>query len=125
MFFGLANWRNSDITRFRHYLGVDPAAVLKAQLRVEAAPLICALPYRLAAVHGWGWVIAAVTGSALSHNSLPITATLALLPLLTRPQILQRHGRRKLALTGLLVLICTAFSLTQPAVMKKTEQLTV
>ena len=65
------------------------------------------------------WVIAAVTGSALSHNSLPITATLALLPQLTRPQILQRHGRRKLAPAGLLVIICTAFSLTQPAVMEK------
>ena len=187
VFFALANWGTSDITRFSHYLGVDPAAVLKEQLWVAAAPLICALPYRLAAVHGavaaglalvplllsrtlqrpgwggiwallvlwspllrnflqngvtrqalatllivplmlrlagwcrlrWGWVIAAVTGSALSHNSLPITATLALLPLLTRPQLVQRHGRRTLALAAVLVLICTAFSLTQPAVMEK------
>ena len=28
VFFALANWGTSDITRFSHYLGVDQAAVL-------------------------------------------------------------------------------------------------
>ena len=32
---------------------------------------------------GWGWVAAAVAGSGLAHNSLPITTILALVPALT------------------------------------------
>ena len=52
MFFALANWGTSDITRFSHYLAIDPHEVLDEPLWIAAAPLISALPYRLASIHG-------------------------------------------------------------------------
>ena len=52
VFFALANWGTSDITRFSHYLTIDPGNVVNEPLWVAAAPLISALPYRLASVHG-------------------------------------------------------------------------
>ena len=52
VFFALANWGTSDITRFSHYLAIDPGNVVNEPLWVAAAPLISALPYRLASVHG-------------------------------------------------------------------------
>ena len=187
VFFALANWGTSDITRFSHHLGINPGAVLNEPLWVAAAPLICALPYRLASVHGlvaaglalmplllarllqrpgwggfwallvlwspllrnflqngvtrqamatvlimplllrlagwsrlhWGWVGAAIAGSALAHNSLPLTTGMALVPLLTRPGLLQRTGLRSILLATLLVVTCIGLSLSQPAVLEK------
>ena len=52
VFFALANWGTSDITRFSYYLAIDPHDVLDEPLWIAAAPLISALPYRLASVHG-------------------------------------------------------------------------
>jgi hypothetical protein len=187
LFFTLANWGTSDITRFSHYLAIDPRDVLDEPLWIAAAPLISALPYRLASLHGlvaggyavvplmlsratqrpqwgglwallvlwspllrnflqngvtrqalatvlitplllrvagwcqigWGWVAAAVAGSALAHNSLPITTTLALVPVLTRPGLVQNTGRRTIALASLLVLVSIGIALSQPAVLEK------
>ena len=187
LFFTLANWGTSDITRFSHYLAISPGEVLDEPLWIAAAPLISALPYRLASLHGlvaggyalvplmlsratqrlqwgglwallvlwspllrnflqngvtrqalatvlitplllrvagwcqigWGWVAAAVAGSALAHNSLPITTTLALVPVLTRPGLLQNTGRRTITLASLLVLVSIGIALSQPAVIEK------
>ena len=44
VFFALANWGTSDITRFSHYLAIDPHDVLDEPLWIAAAPLISALP---------------------------------------------------------------------------------
>ena len=52
LFFTLANWGTSDITRFSHYLAISPGEVLDEPLWIAAAPLISALPYRLASLHG-------------------------------------------------------------------------
>ena len=52
VFFALANWGTSDITRFSQYLAIDPHDVLDEPLWIAAAPLISALPYRLASIHG-------------------------------------------------------------------------
>ena len=187
LFFTLANWGTSDITRFSHYLAIDPRDVLDEPLWIAAAPLISALPYRLASLHGlvavgyavvplmlsratqrpqwgglwallvlwspllrnflengvtrqalatvlitplllrvagwcqigWGWVAAAVAGSALAHNSLPITTTLALVPVLTRPGLLQNTGRRTITLASLLVMVSIGIALSQPALIEK------
>ena len=167
---------------------LTPGEVLDEPLWIAAAPLISALPYRLASLHGlvaggyalvplmlsratqrpqwgglwallvlwspllrnflqngvtrqalatvlitplllrvagwcqigWGWVAAAVAGSALAHNSFPITTTLALVPvLLTRPGLLQNTGRRTITLASLLVLVSIGIALSQPAVIEK------
>ena len=187
VFFALANWGTSDITRFSHFLAIDPSEVLDEPLWIAAAPLISALPYRLASIHGlvaggfalvplllarvlqrpqwgglwallvlwspllrnflqngvtrqalatvlitpllmrvagwcpigWGWVTAAVAGSALAHNSLPITTTLALVPALTRPGLLQNTGRRIIVLASCLMLLSVGIALSQPAVLEK------
>ena len=187
VFFGLANWGTSDITRFSHHLAIDPHDVLDEPLWIAAAPLISALPYRLASIHGlvaggfalvplalarvlqrpqwgglwallvlwspllrnflqngvtrqalatvlitpllirvagwcpigWGWVTAAIAGSGLAHNSLPITTTLALVPALTRPGLLQNTGRRTIVLASCLVLLSVGIALSQPAVLEK------
>lgn len=187
LFFALANWGTSDIARFSHHLGVNPADVLNEPLWLAAAPLICALPYRMATVHGlvaaayalvplllarvmqrpwwggfwallvlwsallrnflqngvtrqalatvlitplllrmagwcrpgWRWIAAAIAGSALAHNSFPITVALALVPLLSRPGLIQRTGLRPIALASLLVLGSAGLVLTQQAVMEK------
>lgn len=187
VFFTLANWGTSDITRFSHYLAIDPRDVLDEPLWIAAAPFISALPYRLASLHGlvaggyalmplllsratlrpqwgglwallvlwspllrnflqngvtrqalatvlitplllrvagwcqvgWGWVAAAVAGSALAHNSLPITTTLALVPVLTRPELLRKTGWRNITLASLLVIVSVVIALSQPAVIEK------
>ena len=187
LFFALANWGTSDIARFSHHLGVNPADVLNEPLWLAAAPLICTLPYRMASVHGlvaagyalvplllarvmqrpwwggfwallvlwsallrnflqngvtrqalatvlitpllmrvagwwrpgWRWIAVAIAGSALAHNSFPITVSLALVPLLSRPGLIQRTGLRSIALASLLVLGSAGLVLTQPAVLEK------
>ena len=68
---------------------------------------------------GWGWVAAAVAGSALAHNSLPITTTLALVPVLTRPGLLQNTGRRTITLASLPVMVSIGIALSQPALIEK------
>ncbi|QEY32436.1 hypothetical protein EVJ50_09610 [Synechococcus sp. RSCCF101] len=52
VFFALANWGTSDIARFNHFLGVDPTRVLDEPFWLLLAPLIVALPYRMASVQG-------------------------------------------------------------------------
>ena len=73
VFFALANWGTSDITRFSHYLAIDPGNVVNEPLWVAAAPLISALPYRLASVHG------------------AVAAGLATVPLLLAKQLQQKQ----------------------------------
>ena len=187
VFFALANWGTSDITRFSHYLAIDPGNVVNEPLWVAAAPLISALPYRLASVHGavaaglatvplllakqlqqkqwggiwallvlwspllrnflqngvtrqalatlliipvvlhtagwyrfhWGWVGACIAGSALGHNSLPLTLLLALVPLATRPGVMEKTEMPHLLKAGGLLLGSMVLSLSQPAVLEK------
>jgi hypothetical protein len=187
VFFALANWGTSDITRFSHYLAIDPSEVLDEPLWIAAAPLISALPYRLASLHGlvaggfalvplllarvlqrpqwggiwallvlwspllrnflqngvtrqalatvlitpllmrvagwwhisWAWVAAAIAGSALSHNSLPITTSLALVPALTRPELLKYTSWRTITLASCLLLLSVGIAFSQPAVLDK------
>ena len=187
VFFALANWGTSDITRFSHYLAIDPGNVVNEPLWVATAPLISLLPYRLASVHGavaaglatvplllakqlqqkqwggiwallvlwspllrnflqngvtrqalatlliipvvlhtagwyrfhWGWVGACIAGSALGHNSLPLTLLLALVPLATRPGVLEKTEMPHLLKAGGLLLGSMVLSLSQPAVLEK------
>ena len=70
---------------------------------------------------GWRWIAAAIAGSALDHNSFSITVSLALVPFLSRPGLIQRTGLRSIAITSLLALGSAGLVLTQPAVLEKLE----
>ena len=52
VFFALANWGTSDITRFNHFMASDPGRVLEEPLWLALAPVIMALPYGMASVQG-------------------------------------------------------------------------
>ncbi len=52
LFFTLASWGNSDITKLSHFLPHDLALVKGEPFWQATAPLVSLLPYRMAAVHG-------------------------------------------------------------------------
>ncbi|MFN7739886.1 MAG: hypothetical protein ACK5RA_06480 [Cyanobacteriota bacterium] len=52
LFFTLASWGTSDITKLSHFLSVDRAAIKGEPFWLLVAPLIVLLPFRMAMVHG-------------------------------------------------------------------------
>ena len=52
LFFSLASWGTSDITKLSHFLSFDRSAVKGEPFWLVVAPLIMALPFRMATVHG-------------------------------------------------------------------------
>ena len=52
LFFTLASWGTSDITKLSHFLSVDRAAIRGEPFWLLVAPLIVLLPFRMAMVHG-------------------------------------------------------------------------
>jgi len=52
LFFTLASWGTSDITKLNHFLSVDRAAIKGEPFWLLVAPLIVVLPFRMAMVHG-------------------------------------------------------------------------
>ena len=52
LFFTLASWGTSDITKLNHFLSVDRAAIKGEPFWLLVAPLIMVLPLRMAMVHG-------------------------------------------------------------------------
>jgi hypothetical protein len=52
LFFTLASWGTSDITKLSYFLSVDRAAIKGEPFWLLVAPLIVLLPFRMAMVHG-------------------------------------------------------------------------
>lgn len=52
LFFTLASWGTSDITKLSHFLPFDRSAIKGEPFWLLVAPLIVALPFRMATVHG-------------------------------------------------------------------------
>jgi hypothetical protein len=52
LFFSLASWGTSDITKLSHFLSFDRSAIKGEPFWLLVAPLIVALPFRMAMVHG-------------------------------------------------------------------------
>jgi hypothetical protein len=68
VFFTLACWGTSDITKLNHSLAQDPMAALPGEpFWWFLAPLIVQLPYRMAAVHGLMAAAYGAVGIALSR----------------------------------------------------------
>jgi len=61
LFFSLASWGTSDITKLNHFLSFDRSAIKGEPFWLLVAPLIVALPFRMAMVHG---LVAAGYGAA-------------------------------------------------------------
>jgi|GEM_PF-1272953 len=61
LFFTLASWGTSDITKLSHFLTFDRSAIKGEPFWLLVAPLIMALPFRMATVHG---LVAAGYGAA-------------------------------------------------------------
>ncbi|QEY32442.1 hypothetical protein EVJ50_09645 [Synechococcus sp. RSCCF101] len=69
VFFTLACWGTSDITKLNHYLAVDPRGFLAGEpLWWSLAPWIVQLPYRMAAVHGLTAVVYSWIGLGLARG---------------------------------------------------------
>jgi hypothetical protein len=62
LFFTLASWGTSDITKLSHFLTFDRSAIKGEPFWLLVAPLIVALPFRMATVHG---LVAAGYGAAM------------------------------------------------------------
>jgi hypothetical protein len=126
VFFTLGSWGTSDVTRFSHYLDVDPERAPPEPLWRLLRPLLLLLPYRMAAVQGFvaagfaaapallarvwgvpawaGWWALLITCSPMLRGFLQnahtrqALATLLLLPLLLQTARLVRLPRRWLGL---------------------------
>ncbi|MCX5949895.1 MAG: hypothetical protein NT158_01645 [Cyanobacteria bacterium] len=61
LFFTLASWGTSDITKLSHFLSFDRSAIKGEPFWLLVSPLIVALPFRMATVHG---LVAAGYGAA-------------------------------------------------------------
>ena len=143
VFFTLGSWGTSDVTRFSHYLDVDPERAPPELLWRLLRPLILLLPYRMAALHGlvaagfaaapallaraWGvpawagWWALLITCSPMLRGFLQnahtrqALATLLLLPLLLQMARLIRLPWRWLGLgVGLSALTHNTFVLNLP-----------
>ena len=68
----------------------------------------------------WLWVGIAIAGSGLSHNSLAVTAALAVVPLLTRPALLtSSKNRNALLFLAVLVVGTALLAFSHPAIQQK------
>lgn len=142
LFFTLASWGTSDVTKLSHILGVAPQQLPPGEpLWPALAPLLRRLPYRMAAVAGlvaagyaavplllarrwgmeaWGgaWALLLVCSPLLrsflqNGISRQALAVLLLAPLLLAALGLLRRGRLWIALsTGLAALTHTTFPLS-------------
>ena len=141
VFFTLASWGTSDITKLSHDLPFDLSRVRGEPFWTMLAPLVARLPYRMAFLHGlvvagyaavplllaglwqarvWGgWWSLLIVFSPLLRNFLQngvsrqALMTLLLLPLLFWAARLARPGRWLLLLsTGLAATVHTSFPLT-------------
>jgi hypothetical protein len=139
LFFTLASWGTSDITKLSYFLTFDRSVVRGEPFWLLVAPLIVALPFRMAMVHGlvaagygaaalvlarqwrawsWaGWWVLLICCSPLlrgfmqNSHSRQALSTLLLLPVLLWAGRLARVPRLTLVVLPLLGLICHTTSL--------------
>jgi hypothetical protein len=134
LFFTLASWGTSDITKLSHFLSFDRSAIKGEPFWLLVAPLIMALPFRMATVHGlvvagygaaalvlarhwrawsWaGWWVLLICCSPLlrgfmqNSHSRQALSTLLLLPVLLWAGRLARVPRLTLVVLPLWALTC-------------------